>query len=222
MRSERCDMRCEKKQKFIVLLVMSLILCFSGGCAKVVTPVFDAGRNMTIDVNFRAAIDTVSNDYYILFNSVTTSKIPFDPVQFIEPGEVPQQPEIDYFTNYFNSWGEYIKLSGNTFYFAKPPYTSEVIATKEAIAILSGADPKRFTITLNMDKLAPYGDKIYFDIVTVDKSSKMVKDNLAQIVKGISPYYVFTINDSIVSATDETAAISPESADILDWRVIVN
>jgi hypothetical protein len=222
MMIEKSDMRSEKRQRLSALFALTFILCFASGCAKMVTPVFDAGKHITIDVNFKGAIDTVNIDYYILFNANTTPKIPFDPTQFIEPGEVPQQPEIDYFTSYFNSWGQYMKLSGNTFFFAKPPFTSEAIATKEVVAILSGADPKRFSITFNMDKLAPYGDKIFFDVVTVDKSTKMVKDNLAQIVKGLSPYYVFTINDSVVSATDETAAISPESADIVDWRVLVN
>jgi hypothetical protein len=212
----------DKNMMRIIYILLMMTMSLTTGCAKTVTPVFEAGKHITIDVNFRGAIDTTANDYYLIFNANTTPAIPFDPTQFIEPGEIPQQPDIDYFGKYFNTWGDYIKLSGNTFYLARPPYTSEAIATKEVVAILSGADPKHLSLTINMDNLMPFGDKIYFDVVSVDKTTKMVKDNLAQIPKGLSPYYIFTISDSIVSATDETAAVSPESADILDWRVLVH
>lgn len=203
------------------LVMISLLLIFTAGCAKVVTPVFDPGKNLTIAVNFKDNIDTVANKYYIMFNNNTAPLPPFMPVQFVEPGDIPSQPEVDYYGVYYPTWKNYIVLDGNTFYLIKGPYTSEALPTKEVIATWNGSEPRKIMVTISLDKLAPTTDMLNFDIVTVDKTTKLVKDNLSSLNSTPSSYYIFTISDSTAAGSDEATPGIPGSLDILDWRMLI-
>jgi len=203
-----------------VICHLSFVI-FLCGCAKTETPLFSAGKHLTIDINFKGNIDTTLNKYYIIFNNNAAPKIPFMPEEFVEPGETPSQPDVDYYGKYYPTWKNYIVLDGNSFYFVKGPFTSEAAPTKEVMAVWSGAESRKIAFTMDMAKLAPTADRLNFDFITVDKASKIVKDNLSPLNSSPSPYYVFTISDSIAEGRDETTAVSRESLDILDWRVII-
>lgn len=228
MRDERCEMRDAKgagtyslsfRVLFIILtLSFATMMC---GCAKVVTPVFTAGKHITIEVNYKGNINTTLNKYYIIFNNNTAPLIPFMPTQFVEPGETPAQPEIDYYGQYYPSWKSYVVLDGNAFSFIKGAFTSEAVPTKEVIATWSGADSKQVLITFEMSKLGTLTERLNFDFVAVDKSSKLVKDNLSPLNSSPSTSYVFTITDSTATGSDEETSGIPESVDILNWRITV-
>jgi hypothetical protein len=199
-------------------LVIATALC---GCAKVVTPVFPAGKHITIEVDYKGNIDTTLNKYYIIFNNDTAPLLPFMPIQFVEPGETPAQPDVDYYGQYYPTWKSFVVLDGNAFSFVKGPFTSEAVPTREAIATWSGAQSKQILLTFNMDKLGTLTNRLNFDIVSVDKATKLVKDNLSPLNSSPSTSYVFTISDSTATGSDEETPGISESADILYWRVLV-
>jgi hypothetical protein len=205
----------------VLIMLLIVILTFASGCAKTVTPEFESGKQLSIYATFRGNIDTIQNKYYILFRNDASPQVPFAPNQFIEPGEKPLEDTIDYYATYLPTWKNFIVLDGNTFYFVQPPYTSEAYPTKEVLAVWSGADTNQMTISFPLSKLAPNTNRLYFDIVTVDKTTKMVNDNLSPLNNSPSSYYVFTIKDSIVSGKDETSIVSRESLDIIDWGVSI-
>jgi hypothetical protein len=191
------------------------------GCAKVVTPVFPAGKTITIEINYKGNIDTTANKYYILFNNNASSQLPFMPIQFVEPGETPSQPDVDYYGQYYPTWKSFIVLDGNAFSFVKGPFTSEAVPTKEVIATWSGADPKKILLTFDMSRLGTLTERLNFDFVSVDKATKLIKDNLSPLNSSPSTYYVFTISDTTASGSDEETPGISESGDILNWRVLV-
>lgn len=211
------SMRC----KAIIAAMMLLLVILTTGCAKVVTPVFEPGKHITIEINYKGNIDTVNNKYYILFNNNSAPLLPFMPVQFVEPGETPADPSQDYYGQYYPAWKNYIVLDGNSFYFIPGPFTSEATPTKEVIATWSGADSKQILLTFNISKLGTLTDRLNFDFVSVDKTSKLVKDNLSPLNSSPSTYYVFTISDTTATGSDEETPGITESMDILDWRVLV-
>jgi hypothetical protein len=194
------------------------LLC---GCAKVVTPVFPPGKHITIEVNYKQNIDTALNKYYIIFNNDAAPQIPFMPIQFVEPGETPAQPEIDYYGQYYPAWKSFIVLDGNAFSFVEGPFTSEAVPTKEVIATWSGAESKRILLTFEINKLGTLTNRLNFDVVSVDKTTKLVKDNLSPLNSSPSTSYVFTISDSTATGSDEETSGISESGDILYWRVLV-
>ncbi len=199
-------------------LVIVTALC---GCAKVVTPVFPPGKHITIEIDFRSNIDTSLNKYYILFNNDSAPILPFMPTQFVEPGDTPAQPDVDYYGQYYPTWKSYVVLDGNAFSFVKGSFTSEATPTKEVIATWSGADPNQILLTINMSKLGTLTERLNFDFVTVDKGTKLVEDNLSPMNSSPSTSYVYTISGTTVSGSDEVdTGISP-SADILNWKVMV-
>jgi hypothetical protein len=228
MRDERCEMRDAKRAGtyslsfralFVILIVFSTtMLC---GCAKVVTPVFTAGKHLTIEINYKGNIDTILYKYYLIFNNNAAPQIPFMPNQFVEPGETPEQPEIDYYGQYYPTWKNYVVLDGNAFSLIKGTFTSEATPTKEVIATWSGADSRQILITFEMSRLGTLTERLNFDFVTVDKSSKLVKDNLSPLNSSPSTSYVFTITDSTATGSDEETSGIPESVDILNWRMTV-
>ena len=205
----------------ICALSFVIILC---GCAKVVTPVFAPAKTITLDINYRGNIDTILNKYYIIFNKNSAPQIPFMPEQFVEPGEIPAQTEVDYYGKYYPSWMGFIVLDGNSFSYVGKPFTSEAIPTKEVIATWSGAEVKRIFLTINIGRIGTFTDKdrIHFDFITIDKSSKLVRDNLSTLNSSPSPCSIFTISDSSASGSDETTTVTRESLDILNWKVMVN
>ncbi len=199
-------------------LVIAAALC---GCAKIVTPVFPAGKHITLEINYKQNIDTALNKYYIIFNNDAAPQIPFMPIQFVEPGETPAQPEIDYYGQYYPAWKSFIVLDGNAFSFMEGPFTSEAVPTKEVIATWSGAESKRILLTFEIDKLGTLTNRLNFDVVSVDKTTKLVKDNLSPLNSSPSTSYVFTISDSTATGSDEETSGISESGDILYWRVLV-
>jgi hypothetical protein len=224
----RCEMRDVRRDKAfsfssraIFATSILLLMFLASGCAKVVTPVFPPGKQLTIEINYKASIDTSVNKYYILFNNNAAPLLPFMPTQFVEPGETPAQPEVDYYGQYYPTWKSYIVLDGNALSFVKGPYTSEATPTKEVVATWSGADSKRILLTLDMSKLGTLTERLNFDFVTVDKVTKLVEDNLSPLNSSPSTYYVYTISDTTASGTDEATAGIKESADILNWKVLV-
>jgi hypothetical protein len=72
-----------------------------------------------------------------------------------------------------------------------------------------------------MSRLGTLTERLNFDFVTVDKSSKLVKDNLSPLNSSPSTSYVFTITDSTATGSDEETSGIPESVDILNWRMTV-
>jgi hypothetical protein len=209
------------KIKLFVAVMMAIGCIALSGCAKVVTPVFEAGKHITIEINFKGNIDTIANKYYIIFNNNSAPLLPFMPVQFVEPGETPAQPDIDYYGQYYPTWKSFVVLDGNSFSFVKGPFTSEATPTKEVIATWSGAQSKQILLTFDMSKLGTLTERLNFDFVSVDKTSKLVKDNLSPLNMSPSTSYVFTITDTTATGSDEETPGIPESIDILNWRVLV-
>ena len=203
-----------------VICHLSFVILLSG-CAKAVTPVFPAGKTITIEIDYKGNIDTALNKYYILFNNNSAPLIPFMPIQFVEPGETPSQTDIDYYGQYYPTWKSYVVLDGNAFSFVKGPFTSEAVPTKEVLATWSGAQSKQILITFDMDRLGALKERLNFDFVSVDKSSKLVKDNLSPLNSSPSTSYVFTISDSTATGSDEETPGISESVDILNWRILV-
>jgi hypothetical protein len=205
----------------VIAISLLLLMFVIAGCAKVVTPVFPPGKHITIEINFKDNIDTSTNKYYILFNNNSAPIPPFMPTQFVEPGEIPSQTDVDYYGLYYSTWKNYVVLDGNAYSLVKGSFTSEATPTKEVIATWSGADPKQILLTINMSQLGTLTPRLNFDFVTVDKTTKLVEDNLSPLNSSPSTYYVYTISDTTASGTDEeTAGIRP-SADILNWKVLV-
>jgi hypothetical protein len=188
-----------------------------------VTPEFQPGKSITLNINYMNNLDTINYKYYMIFNKNASPVIPFDPTQFVEPGETATNPDIDYYNGYYNSWMDYIVLDGNTFYLVRSPFTSEAIPTKEAIATYGGPASSSILITLDLSRLGNFvdADRLTFDFLTVDKAAKIVKDNLSLDNKSLSSNYVFTISNSVVSGNDETSTITSESWDIGSWRVLI-
>ena len=112
-------------------------------------------------------------------------------------------------------------LDGNAYSFVKGPFTSEAAPTREVIATWSGVDSKKLLITFNMDKLGTLTERLNFDFISVDKTTKIVKDNLSPLNSSPSTSYVFTISDSTATGSDEGTPGIIESADILNWRILV-
>ena len=221
MRDVRRDKAFNFNSRAVIAASVLLLMFMISGCAKVVTPVFPPGKHITIEINFKDNIDTTQNKYYILFNNNSAPIIPFMPTQFVEPGETPAQPDVDYYGLYYSTWRNYVVLDGNAYSLVKGSFTSEATPTKEVIATWSGADPKKIFLTINMSKLGTLTQRLNFDFVSVDKTTKLVEDNLSPLNSSPSTYYVYTISDTTASGTDEeTAGIRP-SADILSWKVLV-
>jgi len=228
MRDERCEMRDARgtgtfSLGFRILFII-VILSFAtmlSGCAKVVTPIFTAGKHITMEINYKGNIDTINNKYYLIFNNNSAPLLPFMPVQFVEPGETPAQPDVDYYGQYYPTWKSYVVLDGNSFSFVKGPFTSEAVPTKEVIATWSGAQSSQIFITFDMSRLGTLTERLNFDFVSVDKTSKLVKDNLSPLNSSPSTSYVFTITDTTATGSDEATPGIPESVDILNWRILV-
>jgi hypothetical protein len=89
------------------------------------------------------------------------------------------------------------------------------------IATWSGAQSKQILLTFDMSKLGTLTERLNFDFVSVDKTSKLVKDNLSPLNMSPSTSYVFTITDTTATGSDEETPGIPESIDILNWRVLV-
>jgi hypothetical protein len=191
------------------------------GCAQTVTPVFDAGKYITIEIDFKANIDTIQNKYYMFFNNNAAPQVPFMPIQMVEPGDIPSQPDVDYYGQYYPTWKNFIVLDGNAFTLVKGPYTSEATPTREVLATWSGADSKQILITFDISKLGTLTERLNFDLVTVDKATKLVNDNLSPLNRSPSTNYVYTISNSIASGSDEATPGIRESGDILNWKVMV-
>lgn len=208
-----------KRALSIALLI--LLAAFLCGCAQTVTPVFPAGKTMTIIIDYKDNIDPILNKYYIVFNNNAAPTIPFMPVEFVEPGEIPSNKDIDYYGKYYSTWKNYIVMDGNTFYYVRGGFTSEAYPTKEVLATWSGVETHKITLTFDMDRLGTLKERLNFDFISVDKSTKMVKDNLSSLNSSPSPYYVFTISDSTATGSDEGTSDIRGSMDILDWRVLV-
>jgi len=204
-----------------ILYILIVLMPFLTGCAKVVTPVFEPGKHITFDINFRGDLDTVQTRYYIIMNHASAPQVPFAPVEFIEPGEKGSDPNEDYFGKYYPTWSHYIVLDGNTLYFVSSPYTYEAIPTKEVLAIWNAYDPKNILLTFDMSKLGTLGNRLYFDVITVDKETKMVKDNLSPLNNALSPYSIFTISDTTAAGSDEMITGTWEARDIINWRVLI-
>jgi len=203
----------------LVLGIWTLVIVSAlSGCASVVTPIFPTGKHITIEINFKGDIDIAHNKYYILFNNNASPSVPFMPAQFVEPGEIPSQPDIDYYGQYYPTWKNYIVLDENAFSFIKGPFTSEALPTREG---LSGDHSRQILITFDMTRMGALTERLNFDIVTVDKTTKLVKDNLSPLNSSPSTSYVYTISDTTASGSDEATPGISESADILSWRVHV-
>ena len=204
---------------FVTLVIFAVAVL--SGCAQTVTPVFNAGKYITIEIDFKANIDTIQNKYYMFFNNNAAPQIPFMPVQMVEPGDVPSQPDVDYYGRYYSAWTNFIVLDGNAFTLVKGPYTSEAVPTREVLATWSGADSKQILFTFDISKLGALTDRLNFDFVTVDKAAKLVNDNLTFLNSSPSTNYVYTISNSIASGSDEATPGIRESEDILNWKVMV-
>lgn len=217
-------MRFKMKDSRLKVFILTALLLFSAGCSRTVTPLFPAGKNITIDINFRGGIDTgdYGNRYYIIFNNNSAPNIPFmnTGVQFVEPGIIPDQPDIDYYGKYYSTWKNYIVLDGNTYSLVYGPFTSEAVPTKETIATWNANEPGRMLVSFDIGRLGVLTDRLNFDFVTVNKETKMVMDNLSIDNKSLSSYYIFTIADSAASGSDEVIGTS-ESADFTYWRVVI-
>lgn len=215
-------MKTSKMPRIAILLVFAALL---SGCAQTVTPVFAPGKSITMDIYYRGDIDTASNKYYLIFNKNAAPQIPFEyvGVQFVEPGVKPDQPEVDYYGKYYPTWMAFIVLDGPTYYFVHGPFTSEAVPTREAIAERSGLEKNRILLTFDLDKIGSFtqNDRLHFDIVSVDKASKMVKDNLSLDNRSPSSKYVYTIQDTVAFASDEAIAGTWESLDISNWRILI-
>ena len=209
------------KIKLAVIIMLSISCIALSGCAKVVTPVFTAGKHITMEINYKGNIDTINNKYYLIFNNNSAPLLPFMPVQFVEPGETPAQPDNEYYGHYYPTWKSYVVLDGNSFSFVKGTFTSEAVPTKEVIAAWSGAQSNQISITFDMSRLGTLTERLNFDIVSVDKTSKLVKDNLSPLNSSPSTSYVFTITDTTATGSDEATPGIPESVDILNWRILV-
>lgn len=211
-----------KRYSYLLLVISSFaIVCMLSGCAQTVTPVFQAGKYITIEIDFKANIDTIQNKYYMFFNNNAAPQIPFMPIQMVEPGDIPSQPDVDYYGQYYSTWTNFIVLEGNAFTLVKGPYTSEATPTREVLATWSGADPKQILFTFDISKFGPLTDRLNFDFVTVDKATKLVEDNLSPLNSSPSTNYVYTISNSIASGSDEATPGIRESGDILNWKVMV-
>ncbi len=185
------------------------------------TPVFKAGKYITIEIDFKGNIDTIQNKYYMFFNNNAAPQIPFMPIQMVEPGDTPSQPDVDYYGQYYSTWKNFIVLDGNAFSLVKGPYTSEAVPTREVLATWSGADSKQILISFDISKLGALTERLNFDFVTVDKATKLVDDNLSPLNSSPSTNYVYTISNSIASGTDEVTTGISSSEDILNWKVMV-
>lgn len=210
------------RNNYLAVIIYIAVIIFGTGCAKTVTPIFPVGRQIVVDVTYGATVDAIACSYYFIFNNVQAPQLPFMPIQFVEPGTISLQPDIDHYTNYYPSWANVVILDGNTLYLIKAPYTSEAVPTREVIAMRNTSQPNKIIFSIPLDKIAPTGNRLFFDFVTVDKTTKLVKDNLSALNSSPSPYYIFTISDSTASASDEpTSTVSYESEDLTDWRILI-
>ncbi|MFC1559852.1 hypothetical protein ACFL4F_01965, partial [Candidatus Margulisiibacteriota bacterium] len=195
------------------------MLFFASGCARTVTPPFSPGKTITFNVDFKEDIDPSVYRYYIIINSSEVVQLPFMPIEFIEPGDIPSQPEINY-QDYYDTWDYYFVLEGNAIYFATGPFSTSEAVTKEAIATWTGNEPKKLQISYDIGRLypSPTPTVLYFDFVTVGFSDKIVKDNLSPSNSGPSTQYInTTYAGAYVNGSDED--IGSGDFDITNWSV---
>jgi hypothetical protein len=211
---------------YFILFTLTFIL-FSCGCSKTVTPIFQPGKTITIDISFNNNIDSVSNKYLILFNKNASSQLVFNPDQLVEPGEAPDIVKVDYYGAIYPTWLRYIVLDNGKLFFVSGPFTSEAAPTKEVIAAQMVKENNRLLINLDMSKFGVFAsnDRLNFDIVTIDRTtgvkSKIVKDNLTFDNKSISSYSIYTITNTSASGSDEVMTGTVEAGDITNWRILI-
>ncbi len=211
-------------RKLIAMAGLLSLVCMQTGCAKTVTTLFEADekppKTISIDVTFAGTPDGAAGKYFIVFADAAGPQIPFDPEQFVEPGEVPQSPIHDYYQAFYLTWKNYVVIDGPAF-FVPGAFTSEAVPTKEAIHFTTDSGLNKFTVTFDMSMEVSFGDRMYFDIVAVDKAFKIVKDNLSPGGNTASINYFYTKSGTLAQGTDESSGASFDPLDITSWRVYV-
>jgi len=205
------------------LITMVFILMMLSGCARTVTPLFPLGKTIIFDVNFKEDIDGSANRYYVILRSSSSAQIPFTPIKFIEPDDIPDQPEVNY-ADFYGTWNYYFVLEGNTVYLASGPFSTTEAVTKETIAIWNGSEPRNIRISYDIERLfpSPTPTALYFDFVTVGISDKIVKDNLSPVTGNVSTQNInTTYAGTFVTGSDEATPGIPGALDISGWSVSV-
>lgn len=207
--------------KCLLLLIVAALLLIAG-CAKSVTPLFPLGKTITFDINFKENIDTAANRYYVIMRCSAAPRIPFTPIEFVEPSETPSQPDVNYFADYYSTWDNYLVLEGNTIYLAPGPFVSTEAVTRETVAIWNGSETKKIQVSFDISRLNLPANLLYFDFVTVDHSSRIVRDNLSKVNNTPSSQYIDTnYSGTFVNGSDEATEGIPCYLDILNWSVTV-
>lgn len=207
---------------FTVLIILPLM----AGCARTVTQLNgEQPKMVSFDITYVGTMDTTGTGYYIIFSNSASSaaSVPFLPYEFIKPGAGqpipnPPLPSGDYYSNYYSTWQNYIDIDQSQFVLS--PYTSEAVPTPEPVTISKALAGNEITLTFDISTEAPYGSRIWFDIVTVDNNTDLVEDNLSYKQRLPSTYYFYTKSGTLVTGSDES--LGPKNAsDILSWRVYV-
>lgn len=213
--------RSKIKVKNIGIIFILILIIFAGGCARTVTPLFNQGKTITFNVTYKDNLDTTANRYYIIMHCASSAQLPFDPKRFIEPGDIPSQPEINY-QDFYNTWDHFFYLENNNIWLAKGPFVTTEAGTRESIAFWDNTNPKTLLINYDLNRLAMSSSIVYFDFVTVGVNDKIVKDNLSQGNNAVSVQNInTTFSGTFINGTDEATSPVPGSADILSWSVTV-
>ena len=206
---------------WLVMLILMLPM-LSSGCAKTVTTLFEAGetppKTISIDVTFASTPEGVC---YILFGDSAPVQVPFRPDEFVEPPNLPVYTPKDYYSTFFPTWKNYIKIDGGALFIPGPFTTSEAVTTPEVMAVYKGDQPNKITLTFDMTMEAPYKGQLYFDIVTVDKINPMVEDNLSPLNNSVSTNFIYTRSQTLTEGTDEATPGIPGGMDIQSWRIYI-
>ena len=217
----------------IVLVICSLLIALSFGCAKTVTVLPDIGNQLQMQITFRGNIDPTVNKYYIVLSSASP-KIPYQGTYFFGPGEPYDSTKLnvgsgylsDYYTNYFTSWSDFILLKDSSFFITNGPFTStashESYATATSLLVfrtISSSDPdalKKINLTIPFNRLSSLPVTLCFNFVSVDKDGYM-RDYLRSTDNSIS-----TNVGTTISERRETTDMSIDPGlDIISWSMVV-
>ena len=208
-----------------------LILGFTSGCAKTVTPV-DFGQTMTVTVTLRGNANPFGNRYFLVLGHDSTFSTPRPPAQdgrnfeFLEPDVAPYglaHTADEYFTYFFNTWDGYIVLdSSQSFSLVHGPFVQGATVTRTPIQTFSGGtNILSFYFTLNQiyTSLSGVPANAWFNVVSVSwppsgSGPRIAADNLT------TNTYINTMSGSGLTINDSGTYAAPTDAS-LDIQTVV-
>lgn len=210
--------------QFLITFVIIILLIAISGCAKTVTTIGAVGSQITFDVSFREAMNPQYR-YFIMLGKTNAPHIPFSPNEMVQPWEGVTDTQVNYFTDFYSTWGNYLLIQGQNAALVPGPFVTSTTVEAQSLFDFTRPSPNRFVVSLALNRMS-FGNatpqNLFVDIIAVNGQNKVV-DNLSNnaLLGTDSTLVVPTDQGTRKTGQDETQSSVDGALDITDYVITI-